>query len=64
MKNYCASIKDITSGLYLISVANSDIELGVEEDRLLFYDEAEAENVLDMCNDVYKACFILLLEAK
>ena len=62
MANYCASIKDIASGLYLISVANGEFELGCEEDRLLFYNEAEAENVLDEGNDLYKACFVLIRE--
>lgn len=62
MEKYCASIKDIASGLYLVGLANGEFELGCEEDRLLFYDEAEAENVLDKGNDLYKACFVLLLE--
>ena len=64
MANYCASIMDIASGLYIVEVANGDIELGEKENRLLFYDKAEAENVLDMGNDMYKACFVLLLETK
>lgn len=62
MENYCASIKDIATGLYLVSVANGEFELGCEEDRLLFYNEAEAENVLDEGNDLYKACFVLIRE--
>ena len=59
---YCASIFDAESKDYLIWEKDGKVLFGSKEDRLLFYDEAEAENVLDMLNENTNAPCVLLRE--
>lgn len=56
---YEASIYEIDSGMYVVKENSGEFELGNYEDRLIFYDEDEAETVLDTLNDVSELCFVL-----
>lgn len=59
---YKSSIYEQKSEKYLVSESDGEFTLGDAEERLLFYDEAEAENVLMMLNDTTDLCFVLLEE--
>ncbi len=63
---FCASIKNITQNSFVVEEINGSVWYGPMEDRLLFYDEAEAEAeaVLELLNDVYADCFSLIVEGK
>ena len=56
------SIKEIASGTYLTEEANGKYTFGKEEDRIIFYDEADAENVLEFLNGETDLCCVLLSE--
>ena len=58
------SIREAENGMYLMEEINGKYTFGKEEDRLIFYDETEAENVLKYLNDVTEYCCILLDENK
>ena len=47
---------------YIISKDNGKFELGNEEDRHMFYDEADAEATLELINDISYGCFVLIDE--
>ena len=59
---YCASIIDAESGRYLVEEGNGNIVFGGAEDRLLFYEEADAESTLAYLNDATEYCCVLLDE--
>ena len=61
---FCASIKNITQNTFVTEEMNGSVWYGPMEDRLLFYDEAEAEAVLELLNDIYADCFSLIVERK
>ena len=59
---FCASIMDITTGAYVTEETKGTIKLGSYAERLLFYDEMEAEAILQMLNENYADCFTLVIE--
>ena len=61
---YKTSIYEAASRKYLTEQDESGYALGEEKDRIIFYDESEAESVLEMLNDVTDKCFVLLDENK
>lgn len=58
------SIKEAENGLYLTEEINDKYTFGKEENRIIFYDEAEAESVLEYLNDTTEYCCVLLDENK
>ena len=62
MGEYRASILNITTGLWVSSEKNGVVEYSGEEDRMLLYDEAEAEGLLEQLNDEMSDCFTLIAE--
>ena len=58
------SIREAESGMYLTEEKNGKYVFGKEEDRIIFYDEIEAEGVLEYLNDVTEYCCVLLDESK
>ena len=58
------SIKEAENGMYLTEEINGIYVFGKEEDRIIFYDEAEAENVLEYLNDATEYCCVLLDETR
>lgn len=60
--NYIASIMVLQSGKYLIEENANDFKIGEQAKRILFYDEAEAESVLEKLNDISELCFVLVRE--
>lgn len=61
---YTASIKEAQTGKYLIEERDGKYSLGKESERILFYDEAEAESILAMLNDTTDLLFVLVDENK
>lgn len=57
------SIMEIQSRLFLTEDAGGNLCFGSEDERLIFYDETDAENVLLMLNEEYEGCYTLLNEA-
>lgn len=60
--DYTASIREVTSGLYVVEDEEGAVELGEKGKRLLFYDECEAEDTLERLNDGEDGCYVLLRE--
>ena len=60
--NYSASIMEIHSGLFITDGENGEFRLGNEEDRLLFFDETDAENTLLQLNEEDDGCYTLIDE--
>lgn len=60
--DYTASIREATSGLYVVEDDEGAVELGEKGKRLLFYDECEAEDTLERLNDGEDGCYVLLRE--
>lgn len=60
--DYKASIKEIETGKYIIGEHNGKYQLGNKEERLFFFDECEAENILDELNEETGMCFSLIDE--
>lgn len=60
--DYRASIKNITTGEWLILEERGRILCGEFSKRISFYDEVDAESTLAMLNDMYEDCFTLILE--
>lgn len=60
--DYTASIREATSGLYVVEDEEGAVELGEKGKRLLFYDECEAEDTLERLNDGEDGCYVLLRE--
>lgn len=60
--DYTASIREATSGLYVVEDEEGAVELGEKSKRLLFYDECEAEDTLERLNDGEDGCYVLLRE--
>ena len=58
------SIREAENGMYLTEEINGKYTFGKEEDRIIFYDEAEAESVLEYLNDTTEYCCVLLDENK
>lgn len=58
------SIREAENGMYLTEENNGKYTLGKEEDRIIFYNETEAENVLEYLNDTTEYCCILMDENK
>lgn len=56
------SIMEITNKVYLTNEVDGKYIFGKEEDRIIFYDEADAENVLEFLNDETDLCCVLLNE--
>lgn len=54
------SILEIKSLQYLTEDDGGNFEFGPEDRRLLFYDETEAENILDELNDEFEGCYSLV----
>lgn len=48
--------------MYLTDETNDKYVFGKEEDRVIFYDEADAESVLECLNDETDLCCVLLDE--
>lgn len=62
MKKY--SIREAENGMYLTEENNGKYTFSKEEDRIIFYKEAEAESVLVYLNDTTEYCCVLLDENK
>lgn len=61
---YCASIYEAVYGDFVTAIDDDgQCTLGKEADRLLFYDEADAENTLERLNDASELLFLLLNES-
>ena len=60
--DYTASIIEIWSGQFVTENADGGLCLGDGEARLLFYDEADAENTLLMLNEESDGCYALVDE--
>lgn len=58
------SIREAENGMYLTEEINGKHTFGKEEDRIIFYDETEAESVLEYLNDTTEYCCVLLDENK
>ena len=56
------SIKEVKNGMYLTEEINGKYTFGKEEDRIIFYDEIEADIVLEYLNDMTEHCCVLLAE--
>lgn len=61
---YKASIYEAESGKFLTHENKGEFVLGDEKDRIIFYEEADAESTLQMLNDETDLCFVLLDENK
>ena len=61
--DYCASIIDAESGQYLVEENNGVCVFGSAENRILFYDEADAESTLEFLNDTTEYCCVLVAES-
>ncbi len=61
---YTASIYAAFEDKYLKNEKGGKFELGDKEERLLFFDESEAESVLEMLNDTSDICFALIVESE
>lgn len=59
---YKASIKEIQTGKFIVGKPEDKYQLGDKEDRICFYDEADAENVLNELNDTTDLCFCIINE--
>lgn len=59
---YCASIKDISSDKFVVMFSENYLELGKMENRMIFFDENDAENTLEMLNDLHEGNFVLMKE--
>lgn len=59
---YAASIREVASGLYVTEAGKDGAELGEKAERLLFYDECDAENTLERLNDEDDGCYVILRE--
>lgn len=57
-----ASIYELHSCSYVTELNNERFELGDNEQRLIFFDKNEADNVVMMLNDIYDGTFVLLEE--
>ena len=58
----CYSIRACKQNLYVTDVCKKSVFLGPEKDRLLFYDETEAENYRALCDETMDDCFQLVEE--
>ena len=58
------SIREAENGMYLTEEINGKYTFGKEEDRIIFYDETEAESILKYLNDATEYCCVLLDENK
>ena len=58
------SIKEMETGMYLTEEVNGKYTFGKEEDRIIFYDEVDAESTLEYLNDTTEYCCVLLDENK
>lgn len=58
------SIRETENGMFLTEEINGKYTFGKEEDRIIFYDETEAESVLEYLNDATEYCCVLLDESK
>ena len=56
------SIREAENGMYLTEENKGKYTFGKEEDRIIFYDETEAESVLEYLNDATEYCCVLLDE--
>lgn len=60
---YRAHIYNATQGTYLISQVGEEFGFSsCFEDRLCFYDEADAESTLELMNDTLPDCYVLVSE--
>ncbi len=59
---YAACIREAVSGLYVTETDKDGIKLGEKDQRLLFYDECDAENTLEWLNEEEDGCYVLLRE--
>ena len=58
----CYSICERKRYKYVTSVDNDTIKLGVEDDRLFFYDECDAENYRQLADETMDGCFQIIIE--
>jgi hypothetical protein len=58
------SIREAENGMCLTEEINGKYTFGKEEDRIIFYDETEAESILEYLNDTTEYCCVLLDESK
>ena len=56
------SIKEIENGAYFIAKDDDIYTFGKEEERTIFYDKTEAENILEYLNETTELCCVLLDE--
>lgn len=60
-KRYVSFIKNIEEGTYVKNEENGIVEeTKDEEEKILFYDEAEADSVIEQVNDVNEVCYTLI----
>jgi hypothetical protein len=58
------SIREAENGMYLTEEINGQYTFGKEEDSIIFYEETEAESILEYLNDTTEYCCVLLDESK
>ena len=58
------SIREIRNGMYLTEEIGGVYTFGKEEDRVVFYSEKDATNLLEYLNDTTGYCCVLLDETK
>lgn len=59
---YKTSIKEIQTGKFIVGKLEDKYQLGDKEDRICFYNEVDAESVLDELNDTTDLCFCIIDE--
>lgn len=63
MDEYCAYIYNATKRLYLTSQVEKSFGFGEKpDDRIRFYDETDAENTLELLEEMLSDCFVLVKE--
>lgn len=60
--DYAASIMEIRSGLFVTEAENGAIRWGSGDNRLIFYDETDAESILLRLNEEADGCYTLVDE--
>lgn len=58
----CYSIRACKTDKYIVAVDGDTVKFGSEKNRLLFYDENEAENYQALCDDTMDDCFQIMVE--
>ena len=58
----CYSIRACKQNRYIVDVDGDKVILGHEKNRLIFYDENDAENYRALCDDTMDDCFQIMVE--